>query len=154
MVRDVSVPSTRIIDFCSFIGKISHAFCLLGIARRQFGSVSVETRQVSSWVAAPIQHSIIHLAKMWLSRNILLFCMLKMYLKRRDFFVSLWVRGFPRGGSCLHKGTFTTQNWRLAPNTGRGQIVGILYFRKTSFLIPYTVAHVLAPLHRDILQNW
>ena len=48
MLRDVSIPSTRIIDFCSFIGKISHAFCLLGIARRQFGSVSVETRPVSS----------------------------------------------------------------------------------------------------------
>lgn len=154
MVRDVSVPSTRIIDFCSFIGKISHAFCLLGIARRQFGSVSVETRQVSSWVAASIQHSIIHLAKMWLSRNILLFCMFKMYWKRRDFFVSLWMRGFPRGSSCLHKGTLIIQNWRLAPNNSRGQIVGILYFGKASFLILYTVAHTLAPLHRDILQNW
>lgn len=30
-VRNVAVPSIRIIDFCSFIGKISHAFLFQGV---------------------------------------------------------------------------------------------------------------------------
>lgn len=31
MGREVSAPSTRISDFCSFLGKISHALCLPGL---------------------------------------------------------------------------------------------------------------------------
>lgn len=41
MVRDASVSSAGIIDFCSFIGKISHAFRLPRTALLQFGSIYI-----------------------------------------------------------------------------------------------------------------